>query len=103
MILRTPLTIHLLVVIEKVWVDLVEEPWLACDCLLHSDEGRAGNPVDKGARGPLMSERQVEELQDLEETTEPIHKPVLILLSDSSLHWKSINIKRGKIVHLHLD
>jgi len=63
----TPLTVHLLVVIEEVGVDLVEEPLLARDGLLHGHEERAADPVDEGASWPLVRERQVEKLQHLEE------------------------------------
>lgn len=33
-----------------------------------------------------MSERKVQELQDLEEGAESVHKPMLILFSDASLN-----------------
>lgn len=33
-----------------------------------------------------MSERQMQKLQHLEETTEPVHEPMLILFGDTSLY-----------------
>lgn len=56
-IIRTPLTVHLLVVKEKVRIHLTDKPRFLCDCLLESNEGGRGNPVDKSAGWPLVGER----------------------------------------------
>jgi hypothetical protein len=86
MIFWGALTVHLGVVIEEVGVDLVEEPGLLQDDLLHENEEGRRDPIDKGACRPLMRERQMQELQNLEEGAETIHKPMLILFCDSSLY-----------------
>lgn len=82
---RAPLTVHLLEVVEVVWIDLVEEPGLSRHCLLHCHEERATDPVDEGASWPLVREWQVEELKNLEEGPETINKPVLVILCNTAL------------------
>ena len=95
------LPIHLLVVVEEVRVDLVEEPLLLSDGLLRRHEERARDPVDEGTGGPLMRERQMEELKHLEEAAEPIDVPVLVLFRDASLFTKSQRVKSQKVYQCH--
>ena len=52
---------------------------------LHEYEERRGDPVDEGTSRPLMGEGEMQKLQDLEEGSETVHEPVLILFSDTSL------------------
>ena len=85
MVFSAPLSIHFLVVIEEVRIDLLKEPRLLGYCLLHRDEPRTRDPVNPGARWPGMSEWQVEELQHLEGGSESVHIPVLVLFCNSSL------------------
>jgi len=85
MVAGRPLPIHLGVVIEEVGIHFVENPRFLHDVLLHEDEERRGDPVDEGSGRPLVSEGQMEELEDLEERAEAIHEPMLILFSDTSL------------------
>ena len=86
MVFRAPLAIHFLIVVKEVWIDLVEEPLLASQCLLHGHERRACDPVDEGTCWPLVRKRQVEELKDLKEAAEPIDEPVFVLFCNASLH-----------------
>lgn len=85
MIFGGSLSIELRVVIEEVRVDLVQEPGaLKKDRLHEHKEGRC-DPIYEGACWPGVSEGQMKELKHLEEGSEPVHKPMLIVFSDSSL------------------
>ena len=97
MVARRPLTVHLGVIIEEVRIHLVEHPRLFHDVLLYEDEEGRGDPVDKGSGWPLVRERQMKELQDLEEGAKTIYEPVLILFRDTSLKRLlcSRNLPRG--------
>ena len=88
MVLGRPLAVHLLVVVEKVWVDLVEEPLLFGDSLLQEHEEARADPVDEGTSRPLVREGQMEKLEHLEERPEAIDKPVFIFFVYPSLHHK---------------
>ena len=83
-VLGGALPVELGVVVEEIGVDLVEHPGPFKERLLHEHEGRGGDPVDEGARGPLVRERQVEELQYLEEGAEAIDEPMFIVLGNAS-------------------
>ena len=86
MICWWPFTVHLLVVVEEVGVHLVQEPLLPSYCHLHGDEEWAGYPVDESSGWPLIREWKMKELERLEEWTKSIHKPVFVLLGNTSLH-----------------
>ena len=81
----TALGVHFLVVVEEVWVDLIQEPRLACDCLLHSHKRRTCDPVYESSRWPLVCEGQVEKLEHCKEGAEPINVPMLVLFCDAPL------------------
>lgn len=79
------LTVELGVVVEEVGVDLVEDPRLFHNELLHKHKEGRRDPIYEGTRGPCVGEREMQELQHLEEGTETIHEPMLIFFSDASL------------------
>jgi hypothetical protein len=62
--------------------------------LLHEDKQGTGNPINEGSSWPGVGERQVEELEDLEEGPKSVDEPVLIFLRDSSLHSYGIEVRR---------
>jgi len=78
-----PFRVHLLVVVEKVRIHFVNEPLRPGHTLLAEYEERWRNPIYESACWPLMCERQVEELENLEERAEAIDEPVFVLLRDA--------------------
>ena len=88
MVIWASLTVHFLIVIEKVWIDLIQEPLLFCYSLLHRHKKRTGDPVNESTCWPLVSERQMEKLEHLEERSEPIDEPMFIFFCNSTLEKK---------------
>ena len=84
MIFGRTFPVHLGVVVEEVGVDFVQDPGTLENDRLHEDEEGGRDPIDEGARGPLMGEGQVQELEHLEERAEAVHEPMLIVLRDTS-------------------
>ena len=85
MVFGRTLPIHLGVIIEEVGVDLVQEPWFLESVGLHEHKERGRDPIDESTCWPLMSERQMHELEYLEKRAETIHKPMLVLFGNASL------------------
>ena len=91
MVFWRTLSIHLRVVVEKVGIYFIEKPRLFQKIGLHKNEKGRRNPIDKSSSRPLMSKGKMQKLENLEKGTETIHKPVLIIFSDSSLNtWLKI-------------
>jgi hypothetical protein len=86
MVFWRTLSIHLRVVVEKVGIYFIEKPRLFQKIGLHKNEKGRRNPIDKSSSRPLMSKGKMQKLENLEKGTESIHKPVLIIFSDSSLN-----------------
>jgi hypothetical protein len=96
MVGRCTLAIHLVVIVEEVRIDLVKHEGLLHYVVLKEDEERGRDPINKCPCRPSVREWEMQKLQYLEEATEPIYKPVLILFGDPSLKSYS------EFVYLHL-
>ena len=75
---------HLLIIIEKVRIDLVQKPLLPHHRLVGKGERGGTDPVEEGARWPCVREWQMEKLEDGEERPESVDVPMLVFFGDAS-------------------
>lgn len=93
MIFWTSLAIQFHVISEEHGIYFLHDIGSSEHCLLNQDKSGARYPIYKYSLicnphtycRPRMSERQMHELDNLEERPESIDKPVLVFFSDSSL------------------